>query len=360
MRQLWIVVVAMVACAHNVPQDKATSEDGAIKGAHPIELQEGEATDEGIVTYPGGDRIDWKLVELPAGKRGNLDLTLTWKTPRPGLQLAFDVFDQWHKRVGESGKSAKRTSTRTRHLTIAGAKGKYFIRVYAVARGDAGRYQLDVSFHEVDDKPFDWTKLAVNPPPKLADLPGVVVPCDEFQPDIKNPECKKICWDGAPKNWPGCNGKCNVTPPDPSIPACAKTMDCPKPADRRVAHCKKTDFVYPCPDPRNPDPNNPNCDDIQIPPVMGRIVRHSVIGNQVEIVIMAGKKQLIEAGWTAEIVRGGTDSVPPPIDAPAMADGKLVIVDIDVDRTRARSNLTPTQVTQNKWVRLRAPPPAKP
>ena len=53
------------ACAKHVPQDKATGSDGKIKGARPIELDNGEAKVRGIVTYPGGDRIDWRSIELP-------------------------------------------------------------------------------------------------------------------------------------------------------------------------------------------------------------------------------------------------------------------------------------------------------
>src|ERR1043165_5320585 len=73
------------ACMHNVPQDAKSGEDGKIKSARPMKMENNEASAKGIVTYPGGERIDWKLLELPAAKRGTLDLTLSWQPPRPGL-----------------------------------------------------------------------------------------------------------------------------------------------------------------------------------------------------------------------------------------------------------------------------------
>src|SRR5262245_24879965 len=91
-----------LGCAANVPQDKATGPDGRIRGAKEIKLENGEGVAKGIVTYPGGDRVDWKIIELPAGKRGRLDFSMKWTTPRPGLQLGFDVFDQWNAPVANA------------------------------------------------------------------------------------------------------------------------------------------------------------------------------------------------------------------------------------------------------------------
>src|SRR5262245_2967679 len=92
-RACLVGLLVIAACWQDVAQDGATGNDGKLKGAKEMKLENGEAKAKGIVTYPGGDRIDWKLIELPAGKRGTLDLKLQWVPPRPGLQLAFDVFD---------------------------------------------------------------------------------------------------------------------------------------------------------------------------------------------------------------------------------------------------------------------------
>src|SRR5437764_781131 len=93
-------------CAHNVGQDEHSGADAKEKGAKVITLENGEGKAKGIVTYPGGDRVDWKVVDLPADKRGKLDVKLTWTPPRPGLQLAFEVFDEWNTPVGQTSKTS--------------------------------------------------------------------------------------------------------------------------------------------------------------------------------------------------------------------------------------------------------------
>ena len=40
------------------------------------------------------------MVEIPKDKRGKLDIELTWKAPRPGLDLAFDVYNEWGTKIG--------------------------------------------------------------------------------------------------------------------------------------------------------------------------------------------------------------------------------------------------------------------
>jgi len=348
-----------LACAHNVPQDKATATDGRIKGAKQLTLENGEATDTGIVTYPGGDRIDWKVIELPEKQRGTLDVKLSWTTPRPGLQLAFDVFDEWNTLVTSSAKTTRKQGKgRNRLATVKAAKGKYFVRVYAVGRGDAGRYKLGLEFKQtLAQGPIDWLKIPINDPPRLADLPGIVIPCDEFQPDLNNPECKKICFAGAPANWSGCKNTCTANPPDPAIPICAQTMACPKPkADRRVMACRKIDFVK-CPDPRNPDRDNPNCDDVTIPPAYGRILGKQIQGKEVIVTIGVGAKSGVGKDWKGEVLQGGTPTLRPAADNP-MSGGTLTSIRVDGDVTVGRTTLTPDQLTANPWVRLSAPKPA--
>lgn len=345
-RALALFPFVVLSCAHNVSQDKATTADGRIKGAKPLSLDNGEAKDSGIVTYPGGDRVDWKVIELPDKKRGTLDVTLTWTTPRPGLKLAFDVFDGWNNPVGASAKGKGKGHTRT--ASIEHAKGKYFIRVYAVGRGDAGKYKLGIEFKEsVIAGPIDWLNIPIDGPPKLAELPGIVIPCDEFQPDLNNPECKKKCWQGAPANWPGCTGTCTANPPDPNLPVCAASMPCPKPkADRRVKACRKIDFPK-CADPRNPDPDNPNCDGIEPDPVFARITKKEIRGNEVVITIGAGAKSGIGKDWTAYVLQGTTDKV--------LAGGKITITDVSDGITIGHVGLTPQQVDDNKRIRFTAP-----
>src|SRR5690242_677674 len=125
-RALAVACLAALSCAHTVSQDASTGPDGKIKGAKPVTLENGEGKAKGIVTYPGGDRVDWKMIELPDKQRGQLDLRLVWQPPRPGLHLGFDVFDEWNTPVVQSKASGKKSRT----ASVPDAKGKYFIRVY--------------------------------------------------------------------------------------------------------------------------------------------------------------------------------------------------------------------------------------
>jgi len=339
----WLIVVG--ACARNVRQDQATSTDGKIAGAKHLELEDGVATDTGIVTYPGGDRVDWKQIELPDKQHGALDIRLTWRTPRPGLQVAFDVFDRWNARVA----SSRKTTRRSRHLTIAKASGTYFIRVYAPRRGDAGQYRLGIEFDGREEPRKDPMSVEVDNPPKLADLPPInqTVACDVYKFDFENPDCHDKCPAvNPPASWPGCRNTCTATPPDPAIPACAKDMDCPPGGDIRVRTCRPADF-RPCPDPKHPDPTNLNCLEFQYPPVVSRIGRKMVVGGEVEVLIMAGSAANIDTDWTGVVLQGDSDRPLP--------GGAIRLLRLDVNTVVGRVKLTAQQVEANRRVRLSPP-----
>jgi hypothetical protein len=319
-----------------------------VKGATPIVLEENQGKAHGVVTYPGGDRVDWKMIELPKDQRGQIEMKLQWHPPRPGLQLAFDVFDEWKTPIVQSKKtSKKRSSGRIRTAVVDDAKGKYFIRVYAVGRGDAGKYRLTVEFKEsLGGAGIDYAKLEIPDPPKLPAIPDAVLPCDEFAFDIKNPECKNVCpKTGAPAGWPACKDVC-PTPPDINIPACLATMECPNPPDRRVRRCVAQKFAK-CADPKNPDPNNPNCDNIKVPPVIGRIIGNNVQGSDVIITIGAGTNSGIQKGWGAVVLRGDSDQ--------PLAGGEVTVIRVDKGVTVGKVHLTTDQLSANSRVKLAAP-----
>jgi hypothetical protein len=342
----WIVPVAVLAsCASNVPQDKNTGPDGKVKGASEMVLEDGEAKATGIVTYPGGDRVDWKKIELPDKKRGTLEVKLSWTPPRPGLQLAFDVFSEWNELLVSSSKKTgkKKAKGRSRSATLDDARGKYFIRVYAVERGDAGKYKLSVEFKEQLTGPaFDPLKLEIPDPPKLAAVPEHVEPCDDDNFDPKKPECKRYCPStGAPPGWAPCEGKC-PKPPTIEVEACWKTMPCPRPPDMRVKACKPSDFP-PCPDKRNPDPNNPNCL-VPAEPVLGRVIGREIQGGDTVLRIGVGSDQGISKnGWRAMVVDGNERPV---------SGGEVSIVRVDKVRVVGKTKLTAGQVDANPQVKF--------
>jgi hypothetical protein len=327
---------ALLGCAHNVAQDAATGPDGKIKGAKSITLENGEGKATGIVTYPGGDRIDWKEVDLPDKSVGTLDFTLQWTPPRPGLRLAFDVFDEWNTPITTGkGKSRQRTAT------VENAKGKYFIRIYAPARSDAGKYKLTVDFKEGAASTVDWTKVEVPDPPKLAALPEE--PCDDTNFDPKKNECKSFCpAANAPPGWPACKGKCS-DPPDPNNPACWDKV-CPTPPTAKAKACKLSSFP-PC-DPTAPDPDNPKCN-VKAAPVVGRIIGNQVQGSDVLITIGLGSEKGVAKGWTGKVLRGDSDA---PLDG-----GEITIIRVDKRATLGKVHLNIDQLEANGRVKLSPP-----
>jgi len=338
------ILVAM-SCAHNVQQDKASGPDGKVKGAKELRLENGEAKANGIVTYPGGDRVDWKVIELPDKKVGTLDIKLQWTPPRPGLQLAFDVFDEWNTPIVQSKKvGKKRSKSRVRTAAVTSAKGKYFIRVYAMNRGDAGKYKLTVDFKE-EEGPMtvQWDKVEVPEPPKLAAIPEVEATCDEFSFDPKNPACRTVCpTAGAPPGWPACKGKC-PDPPDPQNQACWDKV-CPNPPTSRAKACKLKDFP-PC-DKASPDPENPKCS-IKADPITGRVIKNEVQGGDVVITIAVGSDQGVGKGWTGRVLRGDSEN---PLDG-----GDVTVIRVGKRETVGKVRLTTDQVSANPRVKLSPP-----
>jgi len=339
-------ILVLVACAHDVAQDGSTGPDGKVKGAKAIQMENGEGKASGIVTYPGGDRVDWKLVEIPDKKMGVLDLKLQWTPPRPGLQLAFDVFDAWYTPIVTSSKkgSKKRSHGRLRTASIENATGKYYIRVYAMNRGDAGKYKLTDDFKEsTGPMALDLSKVEIPEPPRLAAIPEPEATCDEFSFDIKNPACRSVCPPtGAPVGWPACAGKC-PTPPDPQNPACWDKV-CPNPPTSRAKACKLKDF--PACDKASPDPENPKCS-LKANPITGRVLKADVQGSDTIITIGAGSDQGVDKGWVGKVLRKDSEN---PLDG-----GDVTVIRVGKRETIGRVRLTTDVINQNPRVKLSPP-----
>jgi len=343
---LAVVVSLFSACARNVPQDSATGTDGKIKGAKVITMENGEGKANGIVTYPGGDRIDWKEVDVPDKTVGTLDFKLQWQPPRPGLQLAFDVFDAWNTPIVTSKKAGKHSRSRIRTATVESAQGKYFVRIYAPGRGDAGKYKLTVDFKEGSGPTtVDWPKVEIPDPPKLAALPEVVEPCDDSNFDPKKAECKNYCpTAGAPAGWKACANVC-PDPPDATKPACWDKV-CPNPPTIKAKACKISDFK-PC-DPTAPDPDNPRCN-VKAAPVIGRIIENKLQGSDVLITIAVGSDppNLVTKAWHGTVLQG-TSETPLP-------GGQVTVVRVDETATLGKVHLTLDQLESNSRVKLSPP-----
>lgn len=177
----WLVAalgLALIGCAKNVAQDSDSGKDVRYRGAKKIELQDGEGRSrKDVVTYPGGDRVDWKVFEVPKGKSGTLRIRLRWSPPRPDLDLAFDVFDEYLDRVARA-KPTPGSGKRLKKVTLKDAEpGKYYVMVYAPTRGDAGTYRVNVEFKAQDAVAQAETAAApsdIPDPPTLPAIPEAV------------------------------------------------------------------------------------------------------------------------------------------------------------------------------------------
>jgi len=298
---LGAILVLATACVKNVPQASHTGKDGTAKGAEKVKLDNGEARAKGIVTYPGGDRVDWKLIELPKDETGTLELRLSWAPPRPGLDLSFKVYDQyfWYQ---SGAKPRKHSRRRSKKVTINHAQGNYYVMIYASERGDAGKYTLAVNFTP-DPKvvDFDLSQVTIPDPPKLPTVPEPPVPCDPNKYDAANPACKNVCPNPPDPKLPACSNVC-PTPPDANVPACQKTMACPNPPDRRVRSC--TADKWPACDPAKRDPGNPNCDNFHVE-VEARVIDVQIQGGGVIITVNAGSTKGVAQGWKGQVIVRG-------------------------------------------------------
>src|SRR5688500_18878925 len=147
----FVAVCASAACASAIKQDAKSGDDHVATGARTIKLDDGYGRSKDIVTYPGGDRVDWKTFKTPS--KGDIEVTLKWTSPRPNLDLSMNVLDDTFTVVKRVAPSASGDKTRKVAELQGMNAGRYYVQVYASGRGDAGEYTLEVRHTEQRDKP---------------------------------------------------------------------------------------------------------------------------------------------------------------------------------------------------------------
>jgi hypothetical protein len=295
-RGLWplLALLAIAGCARNVPQDESSGKDFRYKGAKQLKLEEGEGRVKDIVTYPGGDRVDWKVVELPEGAQGTLDIKLRWQPPRPGLDLAFEVYDAYFDRV-ERAKPSPGTGDRSKRVKVKNASGKYYIQVYAPRRTDAGRYVLSVRFKERPAGPSTDELLGMisDPPP----LPAVVEPKEKTPEEIAAEEQERARLEEERR-----------------VNAEKQAQD-----DATLAELNK--------------------------PVYARITRTQRSSGGVIITISAGQNRAIDKGWTGVVLAAESKNPLP--------GGEFTVIRVTKQEAIAKVQLSIDQVRANPRVELR-------
>lgn len=341
------LALTLAACPKNVPQDLATGEDGRVKGAVEMKLENNESRATGIVTYPGGDRVDWRVLELPKDKVGTVRFRLKWTPPRPGLDLSFDVYNEYFHVVGSAKPNKRKKSRKTNKVvTVENAKGKLYVAIYASERGDAGKYTLRADWKEFQVETFDWLSKTVDDPPKLPAVPENEKGCDPINFDPKVKACLTVCPVAFDPKWPGCAGIC-PNPPDPALPACQGKLPCPNPPDRNIPSCTKDKFP-PC------DPTlgldkmklNPNCDDYRPPDRVGEVTDVQADEGGLQITINLGTADGVDKGWKGVLL----DSNDKPIRG-----SNFTVAKVTKNVSVAKVKIDASKLSPNNPVRLSAP-----
>lgn len=340
------LALALAGCAKNVPQESKSGEDARVKGAKEMKIENNEARARGIVTYPGGDRVDWKVLELPKDKVGTLTLRLKWTPPRPGLDLSFEVFNEYNRVIASAKPNKRKKSRKTsKTLTLENQRGKVFIQIYASERGDAGAYTLTADWKEFNVETFDWLAVEVNDPPKLPAVPVPGKGCTPQTFDAANPNCANVCPQAWDINVPACLNVC-PNPPRPEAPACKLcNKDRPDPC---LPDCKQ--FFPPC-DVAKIDMKNPNCWGMTRPTVDGLVTDVKDVSPDSQITINLGTSDGIDKTWTGNLLDAGGQKIKP--DFKLTSVGKTASV-------AARVKLPSSSIGSNTQVRLTPPPPGPP
>lgn len=332
---------SLAGCAKRVPQDLHTGADGVPAGARAIKLENNEGRARGIVSYPGGDRVDWRVIELPPGQTGQLELTLRWTPPRPGLDLSFEVYNQYGRTLASARPIANRTSRRARKsVTIDGASGKVRVQIYASGRGDAGAYTLLATWKPTVVDTFDWATQEVADPPRLPAVPLPEPGCTPDDFDKKRRSCVDVCPREYDASWPACFDTCPV-PPRPEIKAC-KLCDknqldpCLPDCRQYYAECNLAAI----------DMKNPTCWDKRAPAISAQLTDITPADDGTLVTVGAGNTDGLTKSWTGALVdRAGT----------AVRGGALRVISIGKDYTRAKVALT--AIPAGATVVLTPPPP---
>ncbi len=294
---LALAIAMLTSCPSNISQKANSGKDYRSKGAKKIrpDGKKRWRSSRDVVTYPGGDREDWKVLEIPEGTPpGNLSVSVKFTNPRPRLDVAFQVYDQYMKRIGRAKPSKGDTLADrgiegdSKTVKINGVTpGKYFVRIYAHRRTDAGKYRVTAKFSE--------KKLVVSlgdteipEPPKLAAVPDVPIPVDAGPVVVEEPK--------------------------------------------------------PCPN----DPNRmqPDCTD-KVEPMKGRIVEYTVSARGgIVITVLRGTNDKVDKGWKGRVVDKSGNKV---------EGGDFVVTSVNAKKSKGKVTLSVDQVKANKQVILSPP-----
>jgi hypothetical protein len=328
-----VAVCASAACGSAITQHSKSGEDFEVKGAKTIKLDDGYGRSKDNVTYPGGDRVDWKTFETPS--KGDISITLKWTSPRPDLDLSMNILDDTYTVVKRVPPASSGSGRKTAELKDMPA-GNYYVQVYASGRGDAGEYTLEVQ-HSPERAVMPQNVEALPNPPRLPAIPAAVAAAAGGgggggggvgpKGSETNP-CKpgEQCPPGALFINPACPTAPPAMPGTPCPPAAAIKPECPEAGPLM---------------PEQPCPPKPRA---------GRIIERSRDNQDIIITIDKGSNHGIGKGWMGVIFTGRSGSK-------VLTGSDFTIFKVTEDESYGKiRKLSLDDLGENTRVELRAPP----
>jgi hypothetical protein len=128
----------VVFCGCATDPDGQSGGDGRRDQAADLPLEEW-LTDENGVFYGGGDRNDWRKLEV----KGSGTIYVEVAVDNKDAEVVAVLYDKYGQRLIEKTKQAGTTD----HLKFQGpvSKGRYFVRVYAQRSEDRSVYSIRAS-----------------------------------------------------------------------------------------------------------------------------------------------------------------------------------------------------------------------
>jgi hypothetical protein len=300
-----------VGCIRNVSGKAHSGKDHRYKGAKKLKMQDGTVRAKGIVTYPGGDRVDWVRFDVPEGKEGRLKIRLRWRPPRPGLDLAFRVYDQYFHRVARAKPTPKKRERTKRAKVRKAEAGTYYIQIYAPTRMDAGKYRLRVTFKERKKiKVADAGELLdqIPDPPKLPAVPEP--PKEEPKPP------GGVGPGGQPPGGVGPGGQ-----PPGGMPPGGQPPGGQPPGGQPPAKAAE--------------------------PVLAKVTNYQGTGGgYVIITVNKGKNAGVERGWGGKILKGRSKT------ADALEGGEFKVIKVTSRECIGKVRLSVDRIKRNRYVLL--------
>ncbi len=308
-------LVLGAGCHRQVGQFDNAGPDQRPEGAELIELEDGEGSDTDIVTYPGGDRVDWKKVELPEDFAGILQARLFVKPPREGLDVAFEIYDGSFERVAEADPPAGSGATLKQAAVKPAYAGTYYFHIYAPERTDAGEYHLAVRIEEADvsdleDEDDEPVAGAIPDPPTLPAIP-----------DEGDAVAQAESGNGNGNGGGSGNGSGGSDGGDPSSSGLGDDAE---------------------------DEEEDEEEEDELEPLRARVVTYQMSsGGNLEITVNRGSSHGVERGWQAKIMAGSSER---PIN-----DGEFTITRVTRGEAAGEVAISIDQLSSNRQIMLYPP-----